>query len=73
MTLVMLRAFLSNLAKYPDQTLTRRLYEQYCIPFVTIQTSPEPVPAVPPWFGKVIMVAHSLRHLSVLSEIKEDW
>jgi hypothetical protein len=38
---------------------------------VTIQTSPEPVPAVPPWFGEVTVIAHYLRHLGVLSVIEE--
>jgi hypothetical protein len=38
---------------------------------VTIQTSPEPVPAVPPWFGEVTVIAHSLRHLGVLATIEE--
>jgi hypothetical protein len=40
-------------------------------PSVTIQTSPEPVPAVPTWFGEVTVIAHSLRHLGMLSEIAE--
>jgi hypothetical protein len=38
---------------------------------VTIQTEPSPVPAVPPWFGEVTVIAHSLRHLGVLATIEE--
>jgi hypothetical protein len=38
---------------------------------VTIQTSSEPVPAVPAWFGEVAVTAHALRHLGVLATIEE--
>ena len=38
---------------------------------VTIQTSPESVPAVPIWFGEVAVAAHALRHLGVLSAVEE--
>jgi hypothetical protein len=38
---------------------------------LTIQTSPESVPAVPTWFGEVAVTAHALRHLGVLSAIEE--
>jgi hypothetical protein len=38
---------------------------------LTIQTSPEPVPAIPPWFGEVTVIAQYLRHLGLLSMIEE--
>src|SRR5258708_5839059 len=38
---------------------------------VTIQASPESVPAVPAWFGEVAVIAHALRRLGVLSVIEE--
>jgi hypothetical protein len=40
-------------------------------PSASIQTSAEPVPAVPTWFGEVAVVAHALRRLGVLSTIEE--
>jgi hypothetical protein len=39
--------------------------------FVTIQTSPEPVPAVPAWFGEVAVIAQYLQHVGVLATIEE--
>jgi hypothetical protein len=38
---------------------------------VTIQISPELVPAMPAWFGEVAVIAHYLRHLGVLSALEE--
>ena len=38
---------------------------------VTIQTSAEPIAAVPPWFGEVAVTAHYLRHVGVLATIEE--
>jgi len=38
---------------------------------VTIQTSPEPVPAVPVWFGEVAIVAHYLTRLGMLTTISD--
>jgi hypothetical protein len=38
---------------------------------VTIQTSPQPVPSTPSWFGEVTVIAHYLEHLGVLAEISE--
>jgi hypothetical protein len=38
---------------------------------VTLQTSSEPVPAVPVWFGEVTVIAHTLRHLGVLTAIEK--
>jgi hypothetical protein len=38
---------------------------------VTIQTSPESVPAVPAWLGEVTVIAHYLGHLGTLSAIEE--
>ena len=37
-----------------------------------IQTSPEPVPAVPAWFGEVTIVAHTLTRLGMLETISEQ-
>jgi hypothetical protein len=37
----------------------------------SIQTFPEPVPAVPAWFGEVTVIAQYLRHLGVLAAISE--
>ncbi len=39
---------------------------------VTIQSSPEVVPALPPWFGEVAVIAQYLRHRGVLSMIEEQ-
>lgn len=39
--------------------------------FVTVQTSPESMPAVPAWFGEVAVIAHALEHLGVLSTLEE--
>ena len=38
---------------------------------ITIQTSPESVPAVPPWLGEVAVIAHALRRLGVLATIEK--
>ena len=38
---------------------------------VTIQTSPASVPALPPWFGEVAVIAQYLRHVGVLTTIEE--
>ena len=40
-------------------------------PEVTIQTSSQPIPSIPSWFGEVAVVAHTLRRLSVLATIEE--
>lgn len=34
---------------------------------VSIQTSAEPVPAVPPWFGEGAMIAQYLGHVGLLA------
>lgn len=39
---------------------------------VTIQTSAEPIAAVPPWFGEVTLIARHLQHQGVLAEISEQ-
>lgn len=38
---------------------------------LTIQASPEPVPAVPPWFGEVAIVANYLTRLGMLTTISD--
>jgi hypothetical protein len=38
---------------------------------VSIQTSPEPVPSTPSWFGEVTVMAAYLRKLGILSKINE--
>jgi hypothetical protein len=38
---------------------------------VSIQTSAEPVPAVPPWFGEVAVIAQYLGHVGLLATIEE--
>ncbi len=38
---------------------------------VTIQTSPELVPAVPVWFGEITLIARYLRRLEVFPTIAE--
>ncbi len=38
---------------------------------VSIQAAPEPVPAVPPWFGEVAVIAHYLGHLGILATLEE--
>jgi hypothetical protein len=38
---------------------------------VTIQTSPQPVPSTPSWFGEVTVIASYLRQVGVLSDISE--
>ena len=38
---------------------------------VSIQTSAEPIPSMPEWFGEVALIAHTLTRLSLLSEISE--
>jgi hypothetical protein len=40
-------------------------------PEVTIQTSSQPIPSIPSWFGEVAVVAHALRRLGVLATIEE--
>ncbi len=40
-------------------------------PSVWIQTSAEPVPAVPPWFGEVAVIAQYLGHVGLLVTIEE--
>lgn len=40
-------------------------------PSVSIQTSAEPVPAVPPWFGEVAVIAQYLGHVGLLATIEE--
>lgn len=37
---------------------------------MTIQTSPDSVPAVPAWFGEVTVIAHFLKRRVVLSAIE---
>jgi hypothetical protein len=41
-------------------------------PSVTIQASPEPVPAVPTWFGEVTLLAHHLNRQKILERISEQ-
>jgi hypothetical protein len=38
---------------------------------VFIQTSPQPVPSTPSWFGEVTVIAHYLEYLGVLADISE--
>lgn len=38
---------------------------------VTIQTSSQSVPALPPWFGEVTIIAHYLTHLGMLAALCE--
>ena len=40
-------------------------------PSVNIQTSAEPLPSVPAWFGEVALVAHTMTRLGFLSKISE--
>jgi hypothetical protein len=42
------------------------------LPSVSIQTSAEPIPSVPAWFGEVALVAHTLTRLGLLSKISEQ-
>jgi hypothetical protein len=39
---------------------------------VSIQTSAEPIPSVPAWFGEVALVAHTLTRLGLLAEISDQ-
>jgi hypothetical protein len=39
---------------------------------VTIQTEPSPVPALPPWFGEVTVIAQYLQHIGALLMIEEQ-
>jgi len=39
---------------------------------VSIQTSAEPTPSVPAWFGEVALVAHTLTRLGLLSKISDQ-
>ncbi len=41
-------------------------------PSVNIQTSTEPLPSVPAWFGEVALVAHTMTRLGLLSKISEQ-
>jgi hypothetical protein len=36
---------------------------------LSIQASPEPISAVPPWFGEVALVSHYLTHLGMLTTL----
>lgn len=38
---------------------------------VTIQTSAEPIPSLPTWFGEVALIAHTFTRLGLLAEISE--
>jgi hypothetical protein len=38
---------------------------------VRLQTSTEPIASVPEWFGEVALIAHTMTHLGLLSEISE--
>ncbi len=49
----------------------KKSQEQITPPSVLIQASAEPVPAVPPWFGEVTVVAQYLRYRRGLSAIEE--
>jgi hypothetical protein len=40
-------------------------------PSLNIQTSAEPIPSVPAWFGEVALVAHTMTRLDVLATISE--
>jgi hypothetical protein len=39
---------------------------------LSIQTSPEPVPSLPAWFGEVTIVAHTLTRLGLLETLNEQ-
>jgi len=39
---------------------------------VSIQTSPQSVPSIPPWFGEVTIIAHYLTHLELLDAIVQQ-
>jgi hypothetical protein len=41
-------------------------------PSVTLQTSPQSVPATPCWFGEVVLLVHYLRKHGVLDIIAEQ-
>ncbi len=55
-----------------DDRSTLDSMERRTHPSVTIQASPEPVPALPPWFGEVTVIAQYLQHIGVLSRIEEQ-
>src|SRR5258708_37067971 len=38
---------------------------------VSIQSSAEPIPSVPAWFGEVALLAHTLTRLGLLAEISD--
>jgi hypothetical protein len=40
-------------------------------PSLSIQASAESIPAVPPWFGEVVLTSDHMRRQGVLSVIKE--
>ena len=42
------------------------------LPSVSIQTSAEPIPSVPAWFGEVALVAHTLTRLGLLAAISDQ-
>ncbi len=42
------------------------------LPSVTIRASPEPVPAVSPWFGEVAIGARHLTRLGILTTISNQ-
>ncbi len=44
----------------------------FVISSVTIQTSPEPVLAVPSWFGEVAVIAHYLQQVGVLAMMEDQ-
>src|ERR1700693_3707863 len=39
---------------------------------LSIQTSADPIPSVPEWFGEVALIAHTLTRLGLLPEISEQ-
>ena len=39
--------------------------------FITIQTSAQSVPSIPPWFGEVTLIVHYLHREGILESIQE--
>jgi hypothetical protein len=39
---------------------------------VSIQSSAEPIPSVPAWFGEVALIAHTLTRLGLLTKISDE-
>ena len=39
---------------------------------VSIQSSAEPIPSVPAWFGEVALVAHTLTRLGLLTKLSDE-